>query len=326
MGGKCHKMSTEILEVTNTSLEEWIELIRHPPKGKIFVRNMFPSEQHRNEWLLTSHLRADDEVRLLLRHFLVSTGLNHLDKLYAEHLLSKIREGISDYELSEHDRRLILFYKSKGKYPVWEGLGWIIDLLPQHPRQALNVLDAFFDVFWHSLNDNYLMGLFDSQSIIRSRYIENQEIQNQAERTLQSLNWRELEWLCGILYENMGFEVNVTPRGNDDGVDIVAKSKKIGEKTLIVVQSKKWELTNPVGKKEIRELLGTVDLYRATKGVLVTTSRFTSGATEMAENNPRIELLDRKHLLQLLNEHCEGYWFTRIDKMITSLKQKNLSF
>ena len=317
-------MSNEILEVINTSLEEWIELIRHPPKGKIFVRNMFPSDQHRNEWLSTSHLRANDEAHLLLRHFLVSTGSNHLEHCYTEHLLSKIHEGISDYELSEHDRRLILFYKSKGKYPVWEGLGWIIDLLPQHPRKALNVLDAFFDVYWHSLTDNYLMGLFDAQSIIRSRYIENPETKDQAERTLQSLNWRELEWLCGSLYSDMGFDVNVTPRGNDDGVDIVAKTNNIGEKTLIVVQSKKWELTNPVGKKEIRELLGTIDLHRATKGVLVTTGRFESGAIEMAERDPRIELLGRQHLLQLLNEHCGGYWFTRIDKMMTSIKQKNL--
>jgi restriction system protein len=317
-------MSNEILEVTNTSLEEWIELIRHPPKKKIFVRNMFPSDQHRNEWLRTSHLRDNDEVSLLLRHFLVSNGSNHLDHFYAEHLLSKIHEGISDYKLSEHDRRLILFYKSKGKYPVWEGLGWIIDLLPQRPRQALNVLDAFFDAYWHSLTDNYLMGLFDAQSIIRSRYIENPKTKDQAERTLQSLNWREIEWLCGLLYENMGFDVNVTPRGNDDGVDIVAKKNKIGEKNLIVVQSKKWELTNPVGKKDIRELLGTIDLHRATNGVLVTTGRFESGAIEMAERDARIELLDRQRLLQLLNEHCGQDWFTRIDKMITNIKQESL--
>ncbi len=315
-------MTEDILDVADTSLEEWIELIRHPPEGKIFVRNMFPSERHRNEWLRNSHLRTDAEVRLLLRHFLVSTGSNLMDRRDAKRLLSNIREGIAVEELTEHDRRLISFVKSKGKYPVWEGLGWITDLLPQHPRQALNVVDAFFYAYWDRLTDNYLTGLFDAQSVIRSRYIESPQTENRAERALLSLNWREVEWLCGVLYEHMSFDVNVTPRGNDDGVDIFVRSERLGEKTLIVVQAKKWGESNPVGKKDLRELLGTIDLHRATKGVLVTTGRFESGAVEMAERDPRLELLGRKHLLQILNEHCGGDWFTRIDRLIAYIKQK----
>jgi restriction endonuclease Mrr len=58
-------------------------------------------------------------------------------------------------------------------------------------------------------------------------------------------------------------------------------------------------------------------------GVLVTTGRFESGAVEMAERDPRIELLGRKNLLQMLNEHCKGDWFTRIDRLIACIKQKN---
>jgi len=96
-------MTEDILEVADTSLEGWLKLIRHPPKGKIFVRNMFPSDRHRNEWLRTSHLRTDAEVRLLLRHFLVSTGSNLMDHLDAEHLLSNIRE-VKAVERSEERR------------------------------------------------------------------------------------------------------------------------------------------------------------------------------------------------------------------------------
>jgi len=184
-------------------------------------------------------------------------------------------------------------------------------------------LDAFFYAYWDRLTDNYLTGLFDAQSVIRSRYIESPQTENRAERALLSLTWREVEWLCGALYEHMGLDVSVTPRGNDDGVDIFVRSKKLGEKTLIVVQAKKWGESNPVGKKDLRELLGTIDFHRATKGVLVTTGRFESGAVEMAERDPRLELLGRKHLLQVLNEHCGGYWFTRIDRLLAYIKQKN---
>jgi restriction system protein len=310
----------EILEVKETSLDEWLELLRKPPVGKIFVRNMFPTEAHRNEWLQTAHLRPESEVKLLLRHFLVSTGSNLMDGHDARFLVSRLRDGASADGLAEHDRRLLLYAHRGGKYPVWEGLGWVIDLLPQHPRMALNVIDAFFLAYYYRLTDNYLSGLFDAQAIIRNRYIESSHTADHATRVLLGLDWRELEWLCGVAYEHMGFQVIVTPRGDDDGVDVFAANHLLGQKGLVVVQAKKWNDSNPVGKGEVRELLGTIDLHRATKGVLVTTGRYEAGALEMAELDPRIELLDREQILQLLNEHCGADWFTRVDRLITAIK------
>ena len=100
------------------------------------MRNMFPTDAHRNEWLQTAHLRSEADVKLLLRHFLVSTGSNLQDQTDVAFLVSRLREKTAVDELREHDRRLLLYVRSEGKYPVWEGLGWIIDLLPQHPRMA----------------------------------------------------------------------------------------------------------------------------------------------------------------------------------------------
>ena len=80
----------EILYVTETSLDEWLKLVRNPPAGKLFVRNKFPTEAHKNEWLQTAHCRPESEVKLLLRHFLVSTGSNLKDDLDAEILAGAI--------------------------------------------------------------------------------------------------------------------------------------------------------------------------------------------------------------------------------------------
>lgn len=310
----------EILEVNETSLDGWLELLRKPPARKIFVRNMFPTEAHKDEWLKTAHLHTENDVKLLLRHFLVATGSNLMDRIDAQFPISKLRDGASVDELNEHDRRLLLYVRSQGKYPVWEGLGWVIDLLPQHPRMALNVIDAFFHAYYHRLTDNYLSGLFDAQAIIRNRYIESSHTVDRATRVLLGLDWRELELLCGVAYEHMGFQVIVTPPGDDDGVDVFAANHILGQKGLVVIQAKKWSNSNPVGKGEVRELLGTIDLHRATKGVLVTTGRYEAGALGMAELDPRIELLGREQILQLLNEHCGADWFTRMDRLITSIK------
>lgn len=313
----------EILDVREIPLDKWIELIRKPPRGKIFIRNMFPSDTHKEEWLRTAHARSEDEVKLLLRHFLVSTGSNPMDALDAQFLILKLEDKnapVPATDLREHDRRLIAHVRSEGRYPVWEGIGWIIDLLPQHPRMALNVIDAFFHAYWDRVTDNYLSGLFDAQAIIRSRYIESSHTADQATRVLLGLDWRELELLCGVAYEHMGFQVIVTPKGNDDGVDVFASDHTPGQKGLVVVQSKKWDKSNPVGKTEVRELMGTIGLHKATKGVLVTTGRYERGAFKMAGDDPRIELLDRQEILLLLNEHCGADWFTRVDRLMSSIK------
>lgn len=310
----------EILDVKGTSLDEWLELLRKPAGGKIFVRNMFPTDAHKSEWLKTAHLRPENDVKLLLRFFLVSTGSNSMDGLDAQFLISRLRDRTFNRELREHDRRLLFHARSGGKYPVWEGLGWVIDLLPQHPRMALNVIDAFFHTYWSQVTDNYLSGLFDAQAIIRNRYIESAHTTDSATRVLLGLDWRELEWLCGAAYEHMGFQVVVTPRGNDDGVDVFAASHTPGQKGLVVVQAKKWHDSNPVGKGEVRDLVGTMDLQRATKGVLVTTGRYEAGALQIDKQDPRIELIGRDEILQLLNEHCGADWFTRVDRLITSMK------
>jgi len=312
----------KILDVTETSLDEWLDLLRDPPAGRIFIRNMFPTDAHRDEWLQTAHLRSEVEAKMLLRHFLVSTGSNLQDRLDLGTVISKVRTGVSVDDLPEHDRRLLRYSHSNGQYPVWEGLGWIIDLLPQHPRMALNVIDAFFHAYFDRLTDNYLSGLFDAQAIVRSRYIEGSHTTDRATRVLLGLDWRELEWLCGVAYDQMDFQVAVTPRSDDDGVDVFAANHEPGQKGLIVIQAKKWHDSNPIGKGEVRELLGTVDLHRATKGVLVTTGRYEVGALQMAREHPRIELLGRQEILSLLNEHCGADWFTRVDRLISFIKRK----
>jgi restriction system protein len=312
---------SKILDVRGSSLDEWLKLLREPPADKIFIRNMFPTEAHRTEWLQTAHFRSEEDVKLLLRHFLVSTGSNLQDRHDVEFLVCRLSVENGCDQLREHDRRLLLYARSEGGYPVWEGLGWIIDLLPEHPRMALNVMDAFFQAYYDRLTDNYLSGLFDAQAVVRSRYIESFHTKDPATRVLLGLDWRELEWLCGAAFDHMGFQVVVTPRSNDDGADVFATSQILGQRSRVVIQARKWQDSNPVGKGEVRELLGTVDLHRATKGVLITTGRYESGALEMAKVDPRIELIGREEILALLNEHCGADWFTRVDRLISSVKR-----
>ncbi|MEL6431244.1 MAG: restriction endonuclease [Planctomycetota bacterium] len=303
-----------IVDVGDTTLDEWFALLKEPPDERIFIRNMFPTDRHRGDWMRVAHTWSDRDVKTLLRSFLVSTGSNLIDECMAESVMNRIRNGADFESLDEHDRRLVRF--SVTRSPVWEGIGWILDLLPRSPRRALAVLDSFLWAYGQRLTDNYLTGHWDAAAVIRTRYIESTHTSERSADALGALNWRELEKLAASLYSAMGFDVTLTPHSDDDGVDVVARGRHVGQKDLVVVQAKKWSASNPVGKAEVRELVGTMDHLRATRGVLLTTSRFTSGAHQLAEGDPRLELFDASALIALLNEHCGADWTSRIDWLL----------
>lgn len=304
---------SSIIDVTGTSLDEWLSLLAHPPKGKVFVRNTFPTDRHRDEFLSTLGTRSDAQVRMVLRHFLVCAGSNPMDAIHAAGVIALRLPA------TEHNRRLVLHRATGGRYPVWEGIGWVIDLLPGHPRRALDVLDAFFEVHFQHLTDNYLSGLFDSMAIIRQRYIVDPSRQPAAEASFAALEWRELELLCGVLYEHMGFEVEVTPPSGDRGVDVIATRETLGQRERVVVQAKRYGRKTPVKRDNLVHLLGVVDRHRATRGVLITTGPVQRGARDLQKEDPRVEVIDAHDLASLLAEHCGADWPSRIDRFIRTM-------
>jgi len=93
-------------------------------------------------------------------------------------------------------------------------------------------------------------------------------------------------------------------QSGDEGVDGVIREDRLGL-DLIYVQAKKWEA--PVGRPEIQKFFGALHGQRATKGVFITTSRFSKEAIEYARDvTPRVILVDGQELAQLMIEHGVG--------------------
>ena len=71
-------------------------------------------------------------------------------------------------------------------------------------------------------------------------------------------------------------------RTGDGGIDGVIPEDKLGL-DAIYVQAKKWNSERHVGPREIREFVGALQDAGATKGVFITTSRFSREAFALAE-------------------------------------------
>ncbi|MGI4717348.1 MAG: restriction endonuclease [Janthinobacterium lividum] len=106
---------------------------------------------------------------------------------------------------------------------------------------------------------------------------------------LRTLEWKRFELLCAGYYEAVGFTTATLAAGPDGGIDV--KLFKVDPaKPLAIVQCKAWN-TQPVGVKEIRELLGVMVHEGVGRGIFVTTGTFTEDARQFGAANP-IQLLD----------------------------------
>lgn len=100
-------------------------------------------------------------------------------------------------------------------------------------------------------------------------------------RSLCDLTWREFEELIGELLERKGWRVQVTRGSKDGGVDVIADldDPVIGQLRALW-QAKKYAASRKVQLSEVRELSAVRAEQRATKAIVVTTSRLTRGALE----------------------------------------------
>jgi restriction system protein len=102
-----------------------------------------------------------------------------------------------------------------------------------------------------------------------------------AGRLLSEMPWRKFEEMIGALLETEGWTVRVTQQSRDGGIDVVAtKDDSVLGSVKAVWQAKRYGPTRIVRLNEVRELSAVVDMQRATKGVIVTTSRLTRDAID----------------------------------------------
>ena len=95
-------------------------------------------------------------------------------------------------------------------------------------------------------------------------------------------------------------------RSGDGGVDGVIKEDELGL-DVVYVQAKRLDPNTAVPVCEVRDFVGGLEGHRATKGVLVTTSYFSSPAYDFITRvSKRVVLIDGQELATLMIRHRVG--------------------
>ncbi len=143
--------------------------------------------------------------------------------------------------------------------------------------------------------------------IIRSAYGEmHQALSSELLSKIRSAPPDFLERLVVQLLVAMGYGGSAIDAGKalgksgDGGVDGVIDQDALGL-DRIYVQAKRYVDSNKVASGEIRDFFGSLDRFKASKGLFVTTSSFSPSAKETADLlSKRIVLIDGPQLTRLM--------------------------
>ena len=98
----------------------------------------------------------------------------------------------------------------------------------------------------------------------------------------------------------------ITGRSGDGGIDGTIREDTLGLDE-VYVQAKKYAADNTVGASALRNFAGAIDAAGTSKGVFVTTARFTQAARQYVALSPkRIVLIDGEELARLMVTHNIG--------------------
>lgn len=132
--------------------------------------------------------------------------------------------------------------------------------------------------------------------------------------TVLSKNPLEFEKLVVQLLQKMGYggEIKnsglVTKASNDGGIDGIIKEDVLGL-GRIHIQAKRYAKDNSVGRVEIQGFVGALAVAQSNKGVFITTSKYSKGALEYADNlngSTNLVLIDGTKLAEYMYDFGLG--------------------
>jgi restriction system protein len=107
--------------------------------------------------------------------------------------------------------------------------------------------------------------------------------------SIDTMDGTHFEVFLAELFLHLGYRVQRVGMSHDFGADLVMTSSR----QRVVVQAKRY--AGNVGIGAVQEVLGAVHYYRGTRAMVVTSSRFTDSARELAARSG-VELWDRQRL------------------------------
>ncbi|MCG7333270.1 restriction endonuclease [Salinicoccus roseus] len=159
------------------------------------------------------------------------------------------------------------------------------------------------------------------------RLLKN-ELQDELLDKIMSCSPTFFENLIVELIVSMGYGGSVQDAGKaigksgDEGIDGIIKEDVLGLE-MIFLQAKRWNPDGAISRPEIQSFVGSLVGRQASKGLFITTAKFTKGAIEYAEKvDKRVILIDGQQLTDLMFNYNVGV----VREMVFTTKKIDAEF
>ncbi|OAH60828.1 hypothetical protein AWH49_15375 [Domibacillus aminovorans] len=164
-------------------------------------------------------------------------------------------------------------------------LGSILFLLAfQYPWTAVTVVSIIISAF----------ALYAYLRSIAYR-LKSKRVLQSSMREIDRMSGVDFENYLSVLFEEMGYEVELTPASGDYGADLLLKK----DSNYIAVQAKRYSKT--VGVASVQQVFSAKTYYSANEAWVVTNNIFTKNACDLAKKSG-VKLVDREHLIRFMIE------------------------
>jgi restriction system protein len=198
---------------------------------------------------------------------------------------------------------------------AWEGLTWVLQLLPFSPYKAIKALNSYLNAEIGSMPDDRIIGIGQCISIIEAKFIyTNKGMEN----AILRLTPREFEWLIEILYQHIGYDTKLTPATRDGGKDIVAYIDREDGSEIVYVECKLYKTTE-LSIDTVRAFGYNIIKDNINRGVLFCTGYVNDRLKEL---DSRIQLWALEDIIILINAHIGADWEKRLGMLIDNQRRK----
>jgi hypothetical protein len=152
----------------------------------------------------------------------------------------------------------------------------------------------------------------------RAGHALSQHIAHEPE-AIYCLEWRDLERVMAQIYEEIGFQVNLTKASQDGGKDLVlfcvsGRDARSLKPCKYYVELKHWKPGNKVGSTPIQKLVEVAVRDAASGAVMLSTSGFAARHTGRGVTYPALHLGD----LSTIHTLCRCYLASRAERVFTT--------
>lgn len=121
---------------------------------------------------------------------------------------------------------------------------------------------------------------------------------NNLDELLYKLSPRGFEVFIAELYKAQGHKVILTKESNDYGRDVIVET----DEDKIFIECKRYNKNSGslIGREICQKLLGSMQMFNASKGIICTTGKFHKNAYEVKAMVDNLELMDSIDILAML--------------------------